>query len=91
MLYVHLSFWTVYCTGFPTDWKIIENLENGKGIFQTWNLKKGQKSWKNHGISKYPYGKILEKSFYVGYFNCQNIYFTFMLFQRGGMETTLKG
>ena len=28
-------------TGFPAAWKIMENLENGKSIFQT---------WKNHGI-----------------------------------------
>ncbi len=30
-----------YCTGFPTAWKIMENLENEKCFFQT---------WKNHGI-----------------------------------------
>ncbi len=39
-------------------WKIMENLENEKSIFQTWKnhgiWKKGPKSWKNHGISKYP-------------------------------------
>ncbi len=30
---------------------------------KSWNLKKRQKSWKNHGISKYLYGKIMEKNF----------------------------
>ncbi len=30
---------------------------------KSWNLKKGPKSWKNHGISKRLYGKILEKYF----------------------------
>ncbi len=28
-------------SGFPAAWKIMENLENGKSIFQT---------WKNRGI-----------------------------------------
>ncbi len=32
----------------------MENLE------KSWNLKKRPKSWKNHGISKFPYGKIME-------------------------------
>ena len=38
-------------SGFPTAWKIMENLENEKCIFQT---------WKNHGIWKK--AKIMEKS-----------------------------
>ncbi len=27
---------------------------------KSWNLKKRPKSWKNHGISKYPHGKNFE-------------------------------
>ena len=38
--------------GFPASWKIMENLENEKCIFQT---------WKNHGIWKKK-AKIMEKS-----------------------------
>ncbi len=41
-------------TGFPASWKIIENLENEKSVFQT---------WKNHGIWKK--AKIMEKSWYT--------------------------
>ena len=53
---------------------------------KSWNLEKRPKSWKNHGISKYPYGKIMEKKFgapripsdqthCLGYYNCYNFYF----------------
>ena len=48
---------TALCTstiaGFPASWKIMENLENEKSIFQT---------WKNHGILKKKpnHGKIME-------------------------------
>ncbi len=39
--------------GFPASWKIMENLENEKSIFQT---------WKNHGFWKkgQNHGKIME-------------------------------
>ncbi len=34
----------IYWTEFPTAWKIIENLENERSIFQT---------WKNNGILEF--------------------------------------
>ncbi len=87
-IYYHCKI-KISSSGFPAAWKIMENLENENGIFQTWekswNLKKRPKSWKNHGISKNLYEKIMEKSlalhafcaelsFCAGYCNCQGKY-----------------
>ncbi len=44
--------------GKPGKWK-----KHFPDLEKSWNLKKRAKSWKNHGISKYLYGKVMEKIF----------------------------
>ena len=62
----------VSAAGFPTAWKIMENLENEKKHFpdleKSWNLTKRPKSWKNHGILKYLYRKIMESCTVIVFF-----------------------